>query len=144
MAQQDPAIVGRELVEAFNAGDWERFRATLNPAVVYEESGTGRRVEGADAYIQLCQGWREGFPDASGTVGWVAASAETVALEVVWTGTHTGPLASPAGTMPPSQRRIDVRATLWLRLEGDRAREVHHHLDMLTMLQQLGAIPAQG
>ncbi len=142
MAQQDPAIVGRELVEAFNAGDWDRFRATLTPAVVYEESGTGRRVEGADAYIQLCQGWREGFPDGTGTLGWVAARGDTAALEVVWTGTHTGPLVGPAGTMPPSQRRIEVRATLWLQLAGDRAREVHHHLDMLTMLQQLGAIPA--
>ena len=64
--------------------------------------------------------------------------------EVVWTGTHTGPLVGPAGTMPPSHRRIEARATLWLQLEGNRAREVHHHLDMLTMLQQLGAIPAQG
>ncbi len=142
MAQQDPAIVGRELVEAFNAGDWDRFRATLTPDVVYEESGTGRRVEGAAGYIQLCQGWREAFPDGTGTLGWVAASGDTVAVEVVWTGTHTGPLVGPAGTMPPSQRRIEVRATLWLRLEGGRAREVHHHLDMLTMLQQLGAIPA--
>ncbi len=142
MAQQDPAIVGRALVDAFNAGDWDRFRATLTPDVVYEESGTGRRVEGADAYIQLCQGWRDGFPDGTGTLGWVAASGDTVALEVVWTGTHTGPLVGPAGTMPPSQRRIEARATLWLRLAGGRAREVHHHLGMLTMLQQLGAIPA--
>jgi hypothetical protein len=28
---------------------------------------------------------------------------------------------------------------LWLTFAGDRIRTVHHHIDMLTLLQQLGA-----
>jgi SnoaL-like domain len=55
-----------ELVEAFNAADWPRFRATLSDDVTYEEAGTGRRVDGADDYVRLCQGWKEAFPDVSG------------------------------------------------------------------------------
>lgn len=141
MDTQGQVATARALIEAFNAGDWDGFRATLAQDVVYEESGTGRRVEGADAYIDLCRGWREGFPDARGTVRWAAASDDTVALEMLWEGTHTGLLASPAGTMPPSHRRISVPATVWSRFVGDRAQEIHHHLDMLTMLTQLGAIP---
>ena len=141
MASQDQVTTARALIESFNNGDWEGLRATLAPGVLYEESGTGRRVEGADAYVELCRGWRAGFPDGRGAVRWSAASDDTVALEVLWEGTHTGPLASPAGTLPPSQRRVSVPATVWVRFMGGHAQEVHHHLDMLTMLQQLGAIP---
>jgi len=38
--------------------DWERFRGLLAPDAVYAETGTGRRVEGADAYVALVQGWK--------------------------------------------------------------------------------------
>ncbi len=141
MDAQDQLATARALLESFNNGDWEGFRATLAPDVLYEESGTGRRVQGADAYVELCRDWRAGLPDGRGTLRWSAASDDTVALEVLWEGTHTGPLVSPAGTMPPSQRRISVSATLWLRFSRGRAQEVHHQLDMLAMLQQLGAIP---
>jgi hypothetical protein len=37
--------------------------------------------------------------------------------------------------------RISVEASLWARFEGDKAREVHHYLDVLTLLQQIGAMP---
>ena len=53
MAEGGAAQVAGELVAAFNAADWPRFRATLGDDLVYEEAGTGRRVEGGDAYLQL-------------------------------------------------------------------------------------------
>ena len=56
-----------DLIDAFNQADWDRLRGLLAPGVRYSETGTGRRVEGADAYLQLCQGWKEAFPDVAGT-----------------------------------------------------------------------------
>ena len=129
-------------IEAFNAGDWARFGALLDPDVAYEETGTQRRVRGAAAYLQLCQGWKEAFPDGQGTIRQVVDGGETVVQELTWAGTHTGPLAGPAGTMPPSERRIAVPATIWLRFRGGKIVEVRHHLDLMTMLQQVGAFPA--
>jgi ketosteroid isomerase-like protein len=55
----DLTQVAADLIDAFNEADWERFRAVLSPDAVYAETGTGRRVEGADAYVQLCQGWKD-------------------------------------------------------------------------------------
>ena len=133
--------VAHELIAAFSAGDWARFRATLAPDVAYEETGTGRRTAGADAYVALCQGWRDAFPDALGTVERAVASGPVVAQEVTWSGTQTGPLATASGTLPASGRRIAVRATLWYTVRDGRATAIRHHLDVLTMLQQLGAIP---
>jgi hypothetical protein len=34
-----------------------------------------------------------------------------------------------------------IDASFWTRDEGDAIGEIHHHLDVLTMLQQMGALP---
>jgi steroid delta-isomerase-like uncharacterized protein len=141
MAEHEATATANELIAAFSAGDWSRFRATLAPDVVYEETGTGRRTEGADAYVALCQGWRDAFPDASGAIERTVASGDLVAQEVLWQGTQTGPLATASGTIPASGRTIRVAATLWYTLRDGRATAIRHHLDVLTMLGQIGALP---
>jgi steroid delta-isomerase-like uncharacterized protein len=130
-----------DLIDAFNQADWERFRSHVTEDVVYEETGTGRRVDGAATYVELCQGWRRALPDCRGTIGAELADGALVAQEIVWEATHDGPLQTPAGTLPPSGRRVEVRASVWYRFDGDRAAELHHHLDVLALLQQLGALP---
>jgi steroid delta-isomerase-like uncharacterized protein len=141
-----PAVdLGRataDLIEAFNRADWDSMRAHLTPDVHYEETGTGRRVDGADAYLELCQGWHDTFPDVVGTVRTAISGDGIAALEIRWEATHTGPLETPAGTLPPTGNRVSVDGSFWARYEGERIAEAHHHLDVLTLLQQVGALPA--
>jgi hypothetical protein len=61
--------------------------------------------------------------------------------EIHWDGTHTGPLETPAGLVPASGNRLAVDASFWARYEGDSIQEIHHHLDVLVLLQQIGALP---
>jgi steroid delta-isomerase-like uncharacterized protein len=137
----DHTQASADLIDAFNEADWERFRGVLSPDTVYTETGTGRRVEGADAYVTLCQGWKVALPDVRGTIRGAIAAEDQAAQEILWEGTHTGPMETPGGTLPPSGAQISVEASLWLRFDGDKAREVHHYLDVLSLLQQIGAIP---
>jgi steroid delta-isomerase-like uncharacterized protein len=141
MGPDDPAAVAREVVDAFNAADWDRFRAALADGLVYEETGTGRRVAGADAYVGLCRGWREAFPDVTGTIRRAVAEGDTAAAEVAWAGSHRGPLATPGGTVPATGRRVAADATLWVTARGGKATAIRHHLDVLALLQQVGALP---
>ena len=131
-------------ITAFNTSDWAQFRAALAPDVIYQETGTGRRTESADAYLQLLQGWKQAFPDVTGTIRNVVANGNTVVQELAWTGTQTGDMATPSGILPASGKQIAVLASLWYTIQGDTIQEVHHHLDIMTMLMQLGAIPAPG
>ena len=128
-------------IDAFNRADWEAFRGYIAPDTVYTETGTGRRVEGADAYLELCQGWKDAIPDVSGIIRQALASGDTVAQEILWEGTHTGALQTPDGVIEPTGNRIRVDAATWIRFAGDHAQEVHHHLDVLTLMHQIGAMP---
>ena len=138
----DATAVATELVEAFNVGDWERLRATLHPDVVYEEAGTQRRIDGADAYVRLCQGWKESFPDVRGALQTTITSGPHVAQEVLWEGTHRGALAVPGGSIPPTGKRVSVRGSMWYTVADGRARTIHHHLDVMSLMQQIGAMPS--
>jgi steroid delta-isomerase-like uncharacterized protein len=137
---KDLTQVAQGIIEAFNTADWARFKAPLAANVIYEETGTQRRVQDADAYVQLCQGWKHAFPDAKGTIRNVVSTGNTVVQEVLWEGTQDGDLPTPTGTLPASGRRIMVPATLWLTFQGDQVREIHHHIDMMGMMQQLGVM----
>ena len=64
-----------------------------------------------------------------------------VAQEVTWTGTHDGPLPTPDGDIPATGRAVSVDATLWIETRGDAVAEVHHHLDVMALMAQIGGYP---
>ncbi len=140
MASDIATRVAADLVEAFNSADWSGFRDLLAPDIDYEETGTQRRVSGRDAYVELCQGWRQAFPDARGTITRSIASGDTSVQEITWTGTHQGELQTPAGPVPASGSKIEVKATFWATVVGEQLKEGRHHLDVLSLLRQVGVL----
>jgi len=134
--------VAAELIEAFNDSDWERGRSLCTPDVTYDETGTGRRVEGVDAYTELLKGWRAVVPDLRGTVRRSLADENTVVQDILFEGTHTGPMPMPAGTVEPTGNQLSLQGTVWITFQGDKVNAVHNQLDLFTLLQQMDALPA--
>jgi steroid delta-isomerase-like uncharacterized protein len=143
-AESTPEAVAREFVDAFNAGDWERFERTLAADVAYEETGTGRHVNGRPDYVELSRGWKTAFPDVVGEVRRVAATGDTVVQDVVWRGTHTGPLATASGEVPATGNHVEVDGCMWYDVGAGEVTRIRHFLDVLAILQQVGALPTPG
>jgi steroid delta-isomerase-like uncharacterized protein len=133
--------IAREQVDAFSRGDWELLRGTLASDSSYDELGTQRKIEGPEKIVELFKAWKAAFPDGAGTVTSVVSGANTVALEVTWKGTHTGPLESAAGTIPASGKRQETPAALFFTFEGDKIKESRHYFDSLTLFKQIGVQP---
>jgi steroid delta-isomerase-like uncharacterized protein len=140
VAEQDAVAAARVNVDAFTAGDWDRFRAAHTPDTVYQDPAVGR-VEGADRVTEAVQGWKRAFPDANGTITNAFASSDSVTLEITWEGTQSGTLDTPQGAIPPSGRRVNVPAAQVLTLQDGKIKENRHYFDLLTLLQQIGAAP---
>jgi len=138
----DPIEVPKRSLEALNADDWDAFRATFAADCVLEEFPTGRRLEGPDAVVEASQGWKQAFPDLHGIIRNLVACGSTVTVEVTWEGTHTGDLVSEMGTIPPSGKRLSVPAVLISEVEGDKIKATRDYFDLLTLLTQIGAVPA--
>jgi steroid delta-isomerase-like uncharacterized protein len=137
----DLVALARDNVDAFNAGDWDRFGATLAADSVYEEPGTQRRVEGPDAILDVNRGWKAAFPDANGTVTDAFACGDRVAVQITWQGTQSGALTLPGGgEVPATDRQVRVQACQVIRVTDGKIAESCHYFDILGMLEQMGAV----
>jgi steroid delta-isomerase-like uncharacterized protein len=137
MPGQSLSDVARASVEAFNRSDWEQIETLLTPDSVYDEVGTGRRVEGREEIIELLKGWKQTMPDANGTVSSALAGGNEVVLEITWKGTMTGPW----GDTPGTGRQQTTRAAWLLSFTGEAISESRQYFDSLAFMQQLGLMP---
>ena len=136
----DPIKVAKDVVEAFNREDWDRTMGLIGSGL-YNEVGTGRRLQGEAEILPALKSWRKAMPDVKGTVTNAVASGNTAVLEVTWEGTQTGPMDGPGGTLPPSGKRQTTPAAWIFEIEGDKVKESRQYFDMMSFMQQIGAIP---
>jgi steroid delta-isomerase-like uncharacterized protein len=132
--------IAKAAVTAYNEKDWDKTREMWAADAVYDEKATGRRLEGAGQVIEAFQGWATAFPDSKATFIREFASGDTAVLELVWKGVHTGPMQTPTGAIPPSNKPIEVPACQIVRVEGEKIKSSSQYFDMLALLTQIGAM----
>jgi steroid delta-isomerase-like uncharacterized protein len=130
--------VAKQQLEAFNDKNWDRVREVVAPNVVYDEVGTHRTINGVNDVVDAWKGWATAIPDSTASFDRATADGDTVTLEVTWRGTHTGPLQTPNGTIPPSGKPIEVRAAQVVEVADGKAKRIRHYFDMGTILHQIG------
>jgi steroid delta-isomerase-like uncharacterized protein len=141
MSSQDLIDRARDQLATFNGKDWSRYKSQFTDEAIYEEEATHRRVTGPDEIVKTVKPWTEAFPDVKGTEVSVYAQNDTVILEVLWQGTHTGKLFGPLAQLPPSKKKVKVPAVQVIRFDGDKVAEIRHYFDLMTILEQIGAAP---
>lgn len=77
-------------------------------------------------------------PRRARTITNAVAGEDTVTMEITWEGTQSGPLGTPQGEIPPSNKRAVVKAAQVVKVADHQITENHHYFDMMGMLQQLG------
>lgn len=141
MSDHELIKTARSFVDAFNDSDWDRAASLLTPNAIYNEVGTQLRVQGAADIAHGLQSWKEAMPDVKGTVTGAFANTDRAVLEITWKGTHTGPMAGPSGTIPASGKSQVTPSAFIFEFEGDKIKESRNYFDMLSFLQQIGAVP---
>lgn len=120
-----------------SAGEDEIFSTN----VVTVAPGAGR-MDGLAAFKAFEEGFHRAFPDAHMVVNSALESGNTIALEGVFVGTHTGPLVSPAGEVPATYRKLELPYGDFFEIENGRIVSHHIYYDQVTFLTQLGLMPA--
>ena len=136
MAEKSIEVL-KKSIEAFNKGDLETYGSTFAPKGRYEEHATQRVTMTRDEEVDLTRGWRKAFPDARGTIRNIFGTAEQAVAEITWEGTHKGELESPTGRIPPSGKRVQVPASMVVKVRNGEITESHHYFDMNTIVDQI-------
>jgi steroid delta-isomerase-like uncharacterized protein len=140
--QHQAADVAETFLNGFNNSDWDAVRAVVADDSVYEEHGTQRRIEGADAIMDVYKAWKTAMPDVHGNIQKLAIVGDTAFVELIWEGTQTGPLETPDGTIPASGKSQRTPGVFSVDVQDGVIAASRNYFDMLTFLQQIGASPA--
>ncbi len=134
----DIATATRRAYELISSGDLDGFGELMADDFVEHEQTPGLAPT-KDGVIELFRMYRAAFPDLRMHAEEVLVSGNKTVTRVTATGTHQGELMG----MPPTGRSVEVKM---IDIMGfDEAGRMSEHwgvLDMFSMMQQLGAIPA--
>jgi predicted ester cyclase len=136
----DARQVGQQFVEAFNAHDEARIRELNAENAVIEAPGDVH-IEGRDPTTEYAMVWNRAFPDARITVHNELVDGDWVTQEFTFEGTHEDTLASPAGDIPATHKRLKGRGVQIFRVEGDVVTDTRLYFDQVQVMTQLGLMP---
>ena len=126
--------------DTFNAHDMDGFAEVVAEDVVAVAPGV--RCDGKPAVVEFYGGWLQAFPDAHIEVHHVHFVDDIAVEEGTFSGTHDGVLHTPDGDVPPTARAVSVPYIHVLRYRDGLHVSFNLAFDRLSMLEQLGLIPA--
>jgi steroid delta-isomerase-like uncharacterized protein len=134
MAEENKALVHRFVEEFWNQGN-TAAADELMAGDVEIHMPTGETFD-LDEIKRFNSSWRESFPDWHSTFEELVAEGDRVAERWTGRGTHLGELMG----IPPTGRRVEAPGSVFYRIAGGRIVEFKGQLDMMGLMQQLGAI----
>ena len=137
MDEKQLVELGRRIEEAFRAADWEAYAAPMTDETQYESPRFSAR--GPKDIMPFIKSVKEAYPDMGVTATNVLACGNTLVRELTWEGTHTGPLKTPQGTIPPTNRRITFKGVVVLEASDDgEVVAIREYYDRVPVMAQLG------
>jgi steroid delta-isomerase-like uncharacterized protein len=129
----------RAMYQALNDHDLARLAPHVAADFRLESLAFGVAVDGADGLQQFLGGFTSAFPDLTITIKRQIAADDWVVNELLWSGTHTGPLYTPAAVIPPTGKRAEnVPMCEIFTFQGDKAIRLVNYHDVATWMRQLG------
>ena len=127
----------QEFFTALNAHEMDKVVSMISPkAQILTPIGN---FTGGEAYRDWMLMHFRALPDFTHEIrGMAAESGQTLAFELHATGTHTGPLDLPSGTVEATGKSLDVSAVDFWRFEDGLIAEYHLYFNLLDFLGQLG------
>ena len=134
----------RKLYAAFNDRQFDEAEKLVTPNFEWREVATGEVYRGPAGVRQFMEHWVKAFADAKIEVRRIVASDESVAAEILGRGTHTGQLETPGGSLPATNRKIELACCEVATIENGKLRSGSSYYDAATIMHQLGVTELAG
>ncbi len=141
MPAEGNAKLARDIYDLFNRLEFDQVLALATEDVEVFLVPFDLTLSGPEGLRAFMMGFKVPFPDLEVTVVQQVADGDHVVNECTWNGTHTGPLQSPKGEIPPSGKRVSAArfCEVWTFRAGKLARLVNYQ-DVSTWLRQLDLV----
>ena len=128
----------RRYAAAFSAGDPKAFAALYAPGATLEHPMAGR-LEGRDAILSFESPMFGAFSAIEWKAARVVEQGDWIAVEFTIGATNTGPMQTPQGPIPATNRRVTLSASAFFRLDASGSIEQERrYFDAASFFKQLG------
>lgn len=138
----DVKSVVRTIFTGFNSRDIDSVVAVTGDDFELEDIPAGMTLKGPEGMRAWLTNWIVAAPDAYADLRWIIADGESVATEHFGTATHTGPLQTPNGELPATNRRLEIWFAENYEVRDGKLRKMRVFYDGAGVLRQLGLIPS--
>ncbi len=126
---------------AWDAHDVDGFTALFADDFVYIDDSVPTPMTSSEEIRDYMQAWYTAFPDMRARETNRVVGEDSVACELEFTGTNTGPLEMGGQELPATGREVTGRGTYFAKAKDGRITEFHAHPDVAGMMVQLGMMP---
>lgn len=134
--------LGERWFETVKTGDADAVLALVTDDIDFLTAGTP--LSGAEQIAGFTSGYSTAFPDMDFVIRRWIEDGDAAVAEGSFTGTHTGPMQSPMGEIPPTGRSIDLPFTTVFEARDGRLSAHRAYWDNAAFMTQLGLMPAPG
>ena len=138
--EEAKAVVRRWNDEGWSGGNYDLAHEIIAPVMTVHGAGGQAVGMGPEGLIDLIKTWRTAFPDGHMTVDDIIVEGDLVGIRNTWHGTQTESFYG----IPPSGKEVHVTSVGLDRVIDGQVSEGWGELDMVGMMQQLGAMPVAG
>ena len=138
--EEAKAVIRRWNDEGWSGGNYDLAHEIIAPVMTVHGAGGQAVGMGPDGLIDLIKTWRTAFPDGKMTVDELIVDGDLVGIRNTWHGTHTADFYG----IPASGKTVHVTSIGIDRVKDGQVVEGWGELDMIGMMQQLGAMPMVG
>ena len=135
----DAREISDRYTDAINAHDAKAIGTLYaDDGVLSDPTGEFR---GPEAIVQYWESFFTAFPDLSGRDEFKAESGDTAINEWSASGTHSGPMETPEGTIPATGKQATLRGCDAITVRDGRITSHRVYYDQLAFMTQLGLVP---
>ena len=133
-------VVRRWNDEGWSGGKYDLAHEIISPNMTVHGAGGQQIGMGPEALIDLIKTWRTAFPDGAMTIDELIVEGDLVGIRNTWRGTQKAEFYG----IPPSGNSVTVTSVGLDRVTDGKVSEGWGELDMVGMMQALGAMPIAG
>lgn len=138
----DNAAISKKAHMLFSENKFDDVVALTADNIQVVSYAAGQTFSGKEEFRNFMTGFKTAFPDLVIKHTNVFEDGKgNVALEFEATGTHTGPLVGPGGTIPPTGKTVNLSVSETHRVENGKIVAIHNYQDSGSLMMQLGVLP---
>jgi len=131
-------LINRFYDETIGSGNLDLIDELTADGFVDHEEGFPGQPEGKEGIKFFVTAMREAFPDIKATVGETLEDGDLASARVTLRGTHKGEFMG----VPASDKSVEVETIDIIRIEDGKCAEHWGVTDNMSLMQQIGAVPA--